>query len=146
MFLATLFCCSSLALAEDPRREKIIAEVKKMDINGLTLSIVSVGWDLREYDKYHCYYDPEKEPKACDRMDTVSGQYEDLYWSEMANCRGSRLCPGGNYDTSFSVYVMDNKRICADLKTNECTKISLTKEQMQDELVDLLIFKEDHKR
>lgn len=143
LFSLCLFIVCAGAKAEDPRREEWRKRVQQLPVQGLVQSILSVGWDLRAYDKYHCYYNPEQSPKACEFMETTSGQYEDFYWSTMSACKGSELCPDASLNISFFTYVGGDKRICADLKTKSCTKNSLSLPQMQEELIDLLIFKED---
>jgi len=129
--------------AEDSRRDQIRQRIKDMPLASLIGSGLSVSWDLRAYDKYHCYYNPDLGPKPCAFMDTVSGHYEDFYWSTMGACKSSKICSGGNMNVSFYTYASGRERICADLETGSCAKEILSRDQMQEELIDLLLFQED---
>jgi hypothetical protein len=89
---------------------------------------------------YFCLYDTTAEPKACDRMDTVSGQYEDYYQSQMA-CR--ERCPRGDISQSSWIYITGKKRICKEVATGSCEKVALTVDQMREELIGLLKIEEE---
>lgn len=126
---------------EDVERRAKYKEVYKFNIRGLIEATLTKGKDLARKGKttYFCEYDSTAEPKPCDRMDTVSGQYEDYYQSQMA-CKDS--CPRANISQSSWTYMAGKKRICRDLATGSCEKPALTADQMREELIGLLEIEE----
>ena len=126
---------------EDVERRAKYKEVYRFNVRGLVEATLTKSKDLAAKGKntYFCEYDTTAEPKACDRMDTVSGQYEDYYQSQMA-CK--ERCPRADISQSFSIYVTGKKRICKDLATGSCEKTALTVDQMREELTGLLELEE----
>jgi hypothetical protein len=122
---------------EDVERRAKHKEVYRFNMRGLVEATLTKSKDLAKKGKntYFCEYDSTAEPKACDRMDTVSGQYEDYYRSVMA-CK--ERCPRADISQSSWNYITGKKRICKDLATGSCEKIALTVDQMREELIGLL--------
>jgi hypothetical protein len=145
--MAIVLICTSLSSAfsrgtdplskEDHKRRAKHKEVYKFNMRGLLEATLTKSKDLARKGKntYFCEYDSTAEPKACDRMDTVSGQYEDYYQSQMV-CK--ERCPRGNISQSSWNYIIGKKRICRDLVTGSCEKMALTVDQMREELIGLL--------
>ncbi len=106
-------------------------------MRGLVEATLTKSKDLarKGYNTYFCAYDPTAEPRPCDRMDTVSGQYEDFYQSQMA-C--TERCPRAKITQSSWDYIRGSRRICKELATGSCEKTALTVDQMRDELFGLL--------
>ena len=126
---------------EDHERRAKYKEVYRFNVRGLVEATLTKSKDLAAKGKntYFCVYDSNAEPKACDRMDTVSGQYEDYYQSQMA-CKDR--CPRADISQSFPIYVIGKKRICKDVATGSCEKTALTVDQMREELTGLLELEE----
>ena len=122
---------------EDVKRRAKHVEVYRFNMRGLIEATLTKSKDLGKKGKntYFCEYDSSAEPKSCDRMDTVSGQYEDYYQSQMV-CK--ERCPRANISQSSWIYITGKKRICRDLATGSCEKIALTVDQMREELIGLL--------
>jgi hypothetical protein len=112
-------------------------EVYRFNLRGLIEATLTKSKDLAQkgYDTYFCTYDSTAEPKPCDRMDTVSGQYEDFYRSQMA-C--NERCPHARITQSSWDYIRGKKRICKEPMTGSCEKTALTVDQMREELFGLL--------
>ena len=127
---------------EDLSRRAKYKEVYRFNMRGLVEATLTKSKDLAQKGKntYFCVYDTTAEPKACDRMDTVSGQYEDYFQSQMA-CRDR--CPHGDISQSSWIYITGKKRICKELATGSCEKPALTVDQMREELIDLLEIEEE---
>ena len=87
---------------EDHERRAKYKEVYRFNVRGLVEATLTKSKDLAAKGKntYFCVYDSNAEPKACDRMDTVSGQYEDYYQSQMA-CK--ERCPRADISQSFPI-------------------------------------------
>ena len=127
---------------EDVERRAKYPEVYRFNMRGLLEATLTKSKDLAQKGKntYFCVYDTTAEPKACDRMDTVSGQYEDYYQSQMA-CR--ERCPRGDISQSSWIYITGKKRICKEVATGSCEKVALTVDQMREELIGLLKIEEE---
>lgn len=127
---------------EDIERRTKYKEVYRFNIRGLIEATLTKSKDLAKKGKntYFCEYDSAAEPKACDRMDTVSGQYEDYYQSQMV-CK--ERCPRANISQSSWIYIAGKRRICKDLATGSCEKVALTADQMREELIGLLEIEEE---
>jgi hypothetical protein len=112
-------------------------EVYELEMTLLIAATLTKSKDLAKKGRntYFCEYDPRRGPKPCDRMDTVSGQYEDYYQSQMV-CK--ERCPLENVSQSSWMYMMGETRICKDLTTGSCTKAALTVDQMREELIELI--------
>ena len=112
-------------------------EVYTLEMTLLIAATLTKSKDLAKRGKntYFCEYDPKRGPKPCDRMDTVSGQYEDYYQSQMV-CKD--LCPLADISQSSWMYMMSEARICKHLATGSCTKEALTVDQMREELIELI--------
>src|SRR5689334_10625687 len=129
--VAVAFMCTSLGSAfsrgtdaltkEDLERRAKYKEVYRFNMRGLVEATLTKSKDLARKGKntYFCEYDNAAEPKPCDRMDTVSGQYEDYYQSHMA-CKVH--CAHADISQSFWIYVTGKKRICPDLVSGSCEK------------------------
>jgi hypothetical protein len=130
---------------EDAELSAQYPEVYRLNLRGLIIATLTKSKDLAKKGKntYFCEFNPAREPKPCDRMDTVSGQYEDYYQSQMV-CK--ELCPRANISQNSWVYIMGETRICKDLATGSCTKAALTVDQMREELIDLLRLEAEMKR
>jgi hypothetical protein len=126
---------------EDVKRRAKYKEVYKFSVRGLIEATLTKSKDLAKKggNTYFCEYDTAAEPKACDRMDRVSGQYEDYYQSQMA-C--TDRCPRADISQSSWIYITGSKRICRDLATRSCEKKALTVDQMREELIELLELEE----
>ena len=126
---------------EDLSRRAKYKEVYRFNMRGLVEATLTKSKDLARKGRntYFCEYDSTTEPKACDRMDTVSGQYEDYYQSQMV-CR--EKCPRGDITQSSWRYITGKKRICRDVATGSCEKMALTVDQMREELIGLLELEE----
>lgn len=120
--------------------------IASMPIMTVISNALHLSWDLRGYNKYHCYYDVEQGSKRCDHMDTVSGQYEDFYMSVMTKCSASRICEGANFSMASWNYMMSDQRLCTEIGTQSCTKLSMTETQMRQELMDLVDFRDSIKK
>jgi len=120
-------------------------EVYSLDMTLLIAATLTKSKDLAKRGKntYFCEYDPRRGPRPCDRMDTVSGQYEDYYQSQMV-CK--ELCPFADISQSSWMYMMGVARICKDLATGSCTKEPLTVDQMRGELIELIRLETQMKR
>lgn len=127
---------------EDVERRAKYKEVYRFNMRGLVEATLTKSKDLAKKGKntYFCEYDSTAEPKACDRMDTVSGQYEDYYQSQMV-CK--ERCPRAAISQSSWIYITGKKRICKDLATGSCEKPALTVDQMREELIGLLEIEEE---
>jgi hypothetical protein len=112
-------------------------EVYRFNMRGLVEATLTKSRDLAKkgMNTYFCTYDAAAGPKACDRMDTVSGQYEDFYQSQMA-CQ--ERCPRARITQSSWDYIRGTRRICKDPATGSCEKAALTPDQMREELMSLL--------
>ena len=130
-------CDSVFALGEE--------EVYSLDMTLLIAATLTKSKDLAKRGKntYFCEYDPRRGPKPCDRMDTVSGQYEDYYQSQMV-CK--ERCPFADISQSSWMYMMGVARICKDLATGSCTKAALTVDQMRGELIELIRLETEMRR
>jgi len=130
-------CDSVFSSEEEADLRAQYPQVYSLDTRGLIVATLTKSKDLAKRGKntYFCEYDPRREPKPCDRMDTVSGQYEDYYQSQMV-CR--ELCPRADIGQNSWVYITGETRICKDLATGSCTKTALTVDQMRQELIELL--------
>ena len=130
-------CDSVFALGEE--------EVYSLDMTLLIAATLTKSKDLAKRGKntYFCEYDPRRGPKPCDRMDTVSGQYEDYYQSQMV-CK--ERCPFADISQSSWMYMMGVARICKDLATGSCTKEALTVDQMRGELIELIRLETEMRR
>src|SRR5215813_12477688 len=93
---------------EDVERRAKYPEVYRFNMRGLIEATLTKSKDLAKKgkDTYFCQYDNGAEPKACGRMDTVSGQYEDYYQSQMA-C--SDRCPRSDINQSSWMYITSKK-------------------------------------
>lgn len=122
---------------EDVERRAKYKEVYRFNVRGLIEATLTKSKDLAKKGRntYFCTYDSAAQPRACDRMDTVSGQYEDYYQSQMA-CK--ERCPRADISQSSWTYMAGKRRICKDLATGSCDKAALTVDQMREELIDLL--------
>jgi len=120
-------------------------EVYSLDMTLLIAATLTKSKDLAKRGKntYFCEYDPRRGPKPCDRMDTVSGQYEDYYQSQMV-CK--ERCPFADISQSSWMYMMGVARICKDLATGSCTKAALTVDQMRGELIELIRLETEMRR
>jgi len=120
-------------------------EVYELDMTLLIAATLTKSKDLAKKGRntYFCEYDPRRGLRPCDRMDTVSGQYEDYYQSQMV-CK--ELCPLGNISQSSWRYMMSETRICKDLATGSCTKVAMTVDQMREELIELIGLETEMKR
>jgi hypothetical protein len=129
---------------EDLKRRSKHSEVYRFNLRGLIEATLTKSKDLGRKGKntYFCEYDNTAEPKPCDRMDTVSGQYEDYYQSQMV-CK--ERCPRADTSQSSWIYITGKKRICRDLASGSCEKIALTVDQMREELIGLLELEEQMK-
>ena len=127
---------------EDVKRRAKYKEVYRFNMRGLIEATLTKSKDLAKKgkDTYFCEYDSTAESKACGRMDTVSGQYEDYYQSQMA-CK--EKCPRADISQSSWIYITGKKRICRDLATGSCEKVALTVDQMREELIGLLELEEE---
>ena len=127
---------------EDVARRAKYREVYRFNMRGLIEATLTKSKDLAQKGKntYFCQYDSAVGPRPCDRMDTVSGQYEDYYQSQMA-C--TERCPRADITQSSWNYIGGKKRICRDLATGSCEKIALTADQMREELIGLLEIEEE---
>ena len=125
---------------DESERSAKYDEVYQFSTSSLLAATLTKSKDLSKKGKntYFCEYS-STEPKSCDRMDTVSGQYEDYYQSQMA-CK--QPCPGADMTQSSWRYIAGTKRICKDLATGSCEKVALTRDQVRDELIDLLQLEE----
>jgi hypothetical protein len=112
-------------------------EIQRFNMRGLVEATLTKSKDLAQkgLNTYFCTYHPDVQPKACDRMDTVSGQYEDFYQSQMA-CK--ERCERARITQSSWDYIRGTKRICKELATGSCEKLALTPDQMREELRGLL--------
>ena len=130
-------CDSVFALGEE--------EVYSLDMTLLIAATLTKSKDLAKRGKntYFCEYDPRRGPKPCDRMDTVSGQYEDYYQSQMV-CK--ERCPFADIRQSSWMYMMGVARICKHLATGSCTKEALTVDQMRGELIELIRLETEMRR
>jgi hypothetical protein len=130
-----------LSTSEESQRSAKYDEVYQFSTSSLLAATLTKSKDLSKKGKstYFCEYSSSGEPKSCDRMDTVSGQYEDYYQSQMA-CK--QPCPGADRTQSSWPYIAGTKRICRDLATGSCEKVALTRDQVRDELIDLLQLEE----
>jgi hypothetical protein len=145
--ICTLFS-SAFPRGTDPLSKKDLElrakykEVYRFNMRGLVEATLTKSKDLAKKGKntYFCEYDSTAEPRACDRMDTVSGQYEDYYQSQMV-CK--ERCPRADISQSSWIYITRKKRICRDLATGSCEKMALTVDQMREELIDLLEVEEE---
>ena len=119
-------------------------EIYRFNMRGLVEATLTKSRDLanKGMNTYFCTYDPAAGPKVCDRMDTVSGQYEDFYQSQMA-CQ--ERCPRGRITQSSWDYIRGTRRICKDLATGSCEKAALTPDQMREELMSLLKLEQEMK-
>src|SRR5207344_2524221 len=114
-------CTTGLSRGNDPLKEDVerrakYKEVYRFNVRGLIEATLTKGKDLAQKGKntYFCTYDSAAQPRACDRMDTVSGQYEDYYQSQMA-CK--ERCPRADISQSSWTYMAGRRRICKDLAT-----------------------------
>ena len=125
----------------DPERRARHPEVYQYGMAALIEATLTKSKDLarKGKDTYFCEYRPGATGRACDHMQTVSGQYEDYYRSQMA-C--TDRCPGANISQNSWNYMTGTGRICRDPATGSCEKAALTVEQMRDELLDLLELEE----
>jgi hypothetical protein len=112
--------------------------VSKMSFRQLLSATLTLSRDLKDYDKYHCVYDPAIGPKVCDFMHTTSGQYEDFYQSTMSSCTRSELCEGASLGITTWDYLTSDKRICKHLVTGSCGKQVLNEQDVRQELLDLM--------
>ena len=140
--ICTTFCPASSRGADsftkgEYERNGKYDEVYRFDVKVLLAAALTKSKDLalKGRDTYFCQYDSSAEPKPCDRMDTVSGQYEDYYQSQMA-CK--QPCPLADMSQSSWTYIAGTKRICRDLATGSCEKAALTLDQVREELINLL--------
>lgn len=124
---------TSFAVSEQEREH-----ISGMDTRQLVISTLSLSWDLRSKNQYHCYYEPKVGPQTCEHMDKVSGQYEDFHQSVMSGCRGSQLCPGASLNSGVYTYIHGTARLCQEWTTGSCEKVALTDDQMRLELMRLL--------
>ena len=126
----------------DPDRRARHPEVYQYGMAALIEATLTKSKDLarKGKDTYFCEYRPGAAARACDHMQTVSGQYEDYYRSQMA-C--TDRCPGANISQNSWNYMTGTGRICRDPATGSCEKAALTVEQMRDELLDLLELEEE---
>jgi hypothetical protein len=130
--LALLVLCHASAFAQQAQAtERDRATIAEMSLNQLIMSILNVRTDLKEY--------------STDDLTTTSGQYELFYDETMGPCkhRGHQaqpyaLCAGASLNVSFASQAQSNRRICPEAVTNSCWKPALTKNQMREELFDLV--------
>jgi hypothetical protein len=130
--VALLLLCHASAFAQEVQAtERDRAAIARMSFGDLALSILSVRTDLKEYSR--------------DDLATTSGQYELFYEETMGSCKRSSdqvepyaLCEGASRNVSFVSQVESNRRICPAAITESCWKPALTKDQMREELLDLL--------
>lgn len=130
--LALLLLCNAPAFAQQVQvTEGDRAAIAEMTFGQLVLSILSVRTDMKEY--------------SADDLGTTSGQYELFYEETMGSCKRSSyqvepyaLCEGASLNVSFLSQAESNRRICPEAVTNSCWKPALTKDQMREELLDLL--------
>lgn len=133
-----------IAAGENSRVALSVAErehIHEMSFSDLLLETLSVSWDMRSHDKYHCLYDPAVGPKACHHMNTTSGQYEDFYQATMSICAKTEMCADVRSEMATWDYMASDKRICKHLTTGSCEKEVLTENDVRQELIDLLEFK-----
>jgi hypothetical protein len=116
-------------------------EIHQLNFSDLLLATLSVSWDMRGLDKYHCLYDPSVGPKACHYMNTTSGQYEDFYQATMSLCAKTEWCGDVKSEMATRDYMVSDKRICRHLITGSCEKEVLTEQDIRQELIDLLELK-----
>lgn len=130
---------------EDRERRAKYKEVYRFNMRGLVEATLTKSKDLAQKGKntYFCTYDSAVGPKTCDRMDTVSGQYEDYYQSQMA-CK--ERCAHADITQSSWLYITGKRRICKDPVTGSCEKMALTVDQMREELIDLLELEQEMNR
>jgi len=126
---------------EDVERRAKYQEVYGFDMRTLLFATLSKSKDLARKGKntYFCEYVSAAGPRPCDRMDTVSGQYEDYYQSQMA-CNDR--CPRADINQNSWNYITGGERICRDLADGSCEKTALTVDQIREELIDLLEMEE----
>src|SRR3954466_5691706 len=130
--LALLLLCHESGFAQQMQiTERDRAAIAKMSFGQLALSILSVRTDMKEYSR--------------DDLATTSGQYELFYEETMGSCKRSSdqvepyaLCEGASRNVSFVSQAESNRRICPEATTENCWKPALTKNQMREELLDLL--------
>lgn len=115
--------------------------IHEMNFSDLLLATLSVSWDMRSQDKYHCRYEPSVGPKACHYMNTTSGQYEDFYQATMSSCAKTEMCSDVKSEMATWNYLASNRRICKHLITGSCEKEILTEKDIRQELIDLLELK-----
>jgi hypothetical protein len=116
-------------------------EIHQLKFSDLLLATLSVSWDMRGFDKYHCLYDPAVGPKACRHMNTASGQYEDFYQATMSSCAKTEMCGDVKSEMATWDYMVSDKRICKHLITGSCEKEVLTEQDIRRELIELLELK-----
>jgi len=142
-FYSTSYCHADPLTKDDEyhRRQKH-DEVYRFNVNDLIAATLAKSKDLARKGRntYFCEYSSSSAVlKACDRMDTISGQYEDYYQSQMA-C--AQRCPWSDITQSSWSYIAGTKRICRDLATGSCEKVALTLKQAREELINLLRLEE----
>jgi hypothetical protein len=116
-------------------------EIHQLKFSDLLLATLSVSWDMRSLDKYHCRYDPSVGPRACHHMNTTSGQYEDFYQATMSSCAKTEWCGDGKSEMATWDYMASDRRICKHLITGSCEKEVLTEQDIRRELIELLELK-----
>jgi hypothetical protein len=129
---ALLLLCHESGFAQQVQvTERDRAAIAKMSFGELALSILSLRTDMKEY--------------STDDLGTTSAQYELFYEETMGSCKRSSdqvdpiaLCEGASRDASFVSQAESNRRICPEAVTESCWKPALTKDQMREELFDLL--------
>jgi hypothetical protein len=127
---------------QDVERRANYPEVYRLNMRGLVEATLTKAKDLsrKGLSTYFCEYSTTALPRPCDHMDTVSGQYEDYFQSQMA-C--AQRCPKADVTQSSWNYITGTKRICRELGSGSCEKAALTVDQMREELIDLLRLEDD---
>ncbi|MEQ1881654.1 MAG: hypothetical protein ABL878_11870 [Burkholderiales bacterium] len=116
-------------------------EIYQLEFSDLLLATLSVSWDMRSLEKYHCLYDPAVGPRTCHHMNTTSGQYEDFYQATMSSCEKTEFCSEAKSGMATWDYLASDRRICKHLITGSCEKEVLTEQDIRQELIDLLELK-----
>jgi hypothetical protein len=127
-----LLALRAAAWAEDGRHaEADRANIARMELHQLALSILSVRTDLDQY--------------STDDLTTTSGQYELLYEEAMSLCaprneasQPQTMCAGSSPNVGFLRYLKSNRRVCPDPATGSCWKPALSEDQMRAELLHLV--------
>ena len=145
IFISFFFGVASTAQTKKLTREEVESDVAKMDVMQTILSSLSVAYDLKDQGFYHCTYKLDEQYKGCTHLDTVSGQYEDFYWSTMTACQGSELCPGANINFSFPKVITSSDRLCRDIITKSCTKATINEDAMKTQLIDMIMIWQNRK-